>query len=140
MAANQIHSQNEVIFHGSHDSPMTYSQLTNVSPMIGVDSRVTVFKLIVSGIDSICSALTSPRRIIDTSAPVSIVMAAGVPLIFPDITGLLPLVKLPIFTFLWALLSPARTSPKVLAVFSFLVDFGEEISVVCFVIEHDNRL
>mgnify|MGYP005986399019 CR=1 FL=1 len=44
--------------------------------MIGVDSPVTVFNLLVSGIASISSALTSPLRTIDTSLPVSKVIAA----------------------------------------------------------------
>ena len=65
---------------------MAYSQLTstdfyqcfeistNVLPMIDVDSPVTVFNLIVSGIVCTSSALTSPLRTIDTSAPLSIVL------------------------------------------------------------------
>ena len=111
MAVNQIHSQNEVIFDASHDS---------------------VFNLIVSDEVARSLALTSRPRIINTSAPVSIVIAVGVPLIFPGITGLLPLMKLPIFTSLGALFTPASTSLKVLAVFSFLAHFVEMIFVVCF--------
>ena len=111
MAVNQIHSQNEVIFDASHDS---------------------VFNLIVSDEVARSLALTSRPRIINTSAPVSIVIAVGVPLIFPGITGLLPLMKLSIFTSLGALFTPASTSLKILAVFSFLAHFVEMIFVVCF--------
>ena len=45
--------------------------------LISDQSPVTVFSPIVSDIDSTFSALTSPLRTIDTSAPVSMVIAAG---------------------------------------------------------------
>ncbi|KAJ3665686.1 hypothetical protein Zmor_001172 [Zophobas morio] len=112
--------------------------------MIGADSPVTVLDFFVSDEVARSLALTSPRRIIYTSAPVSIVIAAEVLLIFPGIVRLLPLMKLPIFTSLEAFFIPASTSPKIVAVFSFPTYSVEEISVVCFssklVIERDNRV
>lgn len=62
--------------------------------MIGVNSPVTVFNLIISDIVPKSSALTNPLRTVDTSPLVSIVIAAGVPLTFPGIVQLLSLVKI----------------------------------------------
>ena len=112
--------------------------------MTGVDSPVTVFNLIVSGILFRALVLKGPLHSMETSVLISIVIATQDPLIFPGAVELLPLVKLPIFTSLGVLFLPANTSPKVLDVFSFSAHFVEEISVVCFsselVIEHDNRV
>ena len=106
---------------------------TSALLMIGIDSPV---------LRSL--ALKTSLRRIETSAPVSIVLATQVPLIFPGIVGRLLLVKLPIFISLGALFLPASTSPKVPTVFSFPVHFVERICVVCvsleLVIEHDNRV
>ena len=117
-------AQNEVIFHASHESPMSYSQLTNTDfyQCFAHDRRLLSsysfqfdrFRYSFY----IFSALTSSLRTIDTSAPVSMMIAAGFSLIFPSIVEALPLVKLLIFTLLAALFSPTITSSKVLVPFA----------------------
>ena len=86
----------------------------------------TVFNPIVSAIVLRSLALENPLCRIETSAPVSIMIAAEVPLIFP---GIVASSETSYFHFPGALFLPASTSP-VLSVFSFHVHFGEEISVV----------
>lgn len=65
---------------GSTINPWLLIKSIPASFMIGVDSLVTDFNLIVSGILLISSALTSFLR---TIAPVSITIVARVSLIFP---------------------------------------------------------
>ena len=110
--------------------PMQIS--TSASLMIGVDSPVTVFSLILSGIVVRSLGLKSSLRRTETSTPIllSIMITTQVLLIFPGIVQLLPLVKLLIFTSLEVLFLPTSTSPKVLVVFSFPVHFVEEIFIL----------
>lgn len=107
-----IKSIPKFIFNVSHESSMFYSQLTNVDfYILRIDFPITIFNPVVSDIIAISLSLTCLRRIIDTSAPVSIVIAPRVQLVFPGIVGLLLLVKLSIFTSLGAFFLPAH-SPK----------------------------